>query len=282
MGVNPDGTLERSDYDRIVLVGHSLGTIVGYDILTHCFGRINEITGKSLSPDLKQPARDRLEHFIREAEKSPEEAWASTTLDDFRAMQSAALEELRAIGNPWIVTDFVTLGSPLTHAEFLMERDREQLRQAQTKRIMPTCPPTLEFDGRTKLKHFSYRHRELRSLGQNDDPLAPRVPHHAALFAYTRWTNIFSPHWLIATGDIISGPLAHAMGMPVEGHGEATVSGIRDIAVLPSEDGTPADKARRRQTHLDYWDRSVAKVPGSKEEPAHIVALRKALNLGEA
>lgn len=42
MGIMPDGTLVKPAYDRIVVVAHSLGTIVAYDILSHCYARVND------------------------------------------------------------------------------------------------------------------------------------------------------------------------------------------------------------------------------------------------
>ena len=277
MGIRPDGTRGDCDYDRIVVVAHSLGTIVAYDILTHAFARVNTIVDPTVNP-FPQAARAALEAMIRDAAAKPptgkqKEEW----IESFQKAQAAARMELNRTGNPWIVSDFVTLGSPLTHAEFLMVRDRERLADAKRQRILPTCPPTLEYDGTTKNHHFTYRSPEVKGLGKDDVLESARIPHHAALFAYTRWSNVYSPHSLIAWGDIISGPLAEAMGMEADGR---TVSGIVDRAVMPALDpsGAPLPgEDRPFFTHTKYWT-AYAWPPAWPNR--HIAVLRAVLRLG--
>lgn len=276
MGINADGTRTESEFDRIIMVGHSLGTIIGYDILTNAFGRMNTRVAAKLPANIRQPERAALEQMVREAAEGETDNWS---VDEYRRRQSACLRELWELGNPWILTDFVTLGSPLTHAEFLMERDREALELAQKQRILPTCPPTLEYDGTTKQQHFTYRARALRGIGDGHDLEAPRIPHHAALFAFTRWTNIFSPQRFILGGDIVSGPLSTSMGLSRPGN--KPLSGILDIPVLPSNIGTAEDRRWRLFTHLKYWNRKVARIQNTQTEPAHICEVRGALALAE-
>jgi hypothetical protein len=296
MGVVPDGRDRASEYDRIVVVGHSLGSIVAYDILTHAFARINDRVDKPDEMPAEQPARVRLEDAVRRAAGLPtgvpagEEGAAARpaagslslaepgpwSVDEYQAMQAKALEELNGTGNPWIVSDFVTLGSPLTHAEFLLARDRARLAEAKRQRQLPSCPPTLEYDRSTRLHHFTYRPDRLRRIGDSHDPEAPRVPHHAALFAYTRWSNIHSPSRFIVWGDIISGPLAAIFGLDAA---RGTVQGIRDIAVLPALDeaGRRIEGERRPFfTHTKYWKIGAAGSP----LPRHIARLREVLRLG--
>jgi hypothetical protein len=244
----------------------------------------------------EQPARVRLEDAVRRAAGLPtgvpagEEGAAARpaagslslaepgpwSVDEYQAMQAKALEELNGTGNPWIVSDFVTLGSPLTHAEFLLARDRARLAEAKRQRQLPSCPPTLEYDRSTRLHHFTYRPDRLRRIGDSHDPEAPRVPHHAALFAYTRWSNIHSPSRFIVWGDIISGPLAAIFGLDAA---RGTVQGIRDIAVLPALDeaGRRIEGERRPFfTHTKYWKIGAAGSP----LPRHIARLREVLRLG--
>lgn len=281
MGVQPDGTLGETPYDRIIVVGHSLGTIIAYDILTHAFARINALHNQSAANPCPQAARVELEQMLRQAAGlpvAPAPAPRPWNLETWRDLQARARAELNGAGNPWIVSDFVTLGSPLTHAQFLMVRDRADLSAAKTQRILPTCPPTLEYDRDTGLHHFTYRGFGLTELGDKKDPAAPRCPHHAALFAYTRWTNIHSPHRWILWGDLISGPVSEALGM--ETPDGRTISGISDIAVMPcaANAGSAADRRRPFLSHTKYWkgDDAAADPP-----PEHIRVLREALGLGE-
>jgi len=256
--------IDSEDYDRIIVVAHSLGTIVAYDILAMVFDRYNDRFGTSKN----QPERHKLEEMVRAALDSGE-----LDIDAYQAQQAAALAEAQRQGAPWIVSDFVTLGSPLTHAEFLMAESHDDLRARQAGRLLPTCPPTLEYDGTTKLHHFTYSTKQRRT------PPGPRTPHHAALFAYTRWTNLFSPEKAILTGDLISGPVGEVCGLQGP---KGAVAGIRDIAVLPQLDDSeePADGHRRSFfSHNNYWAMDKGTETEPVEVPHHIAELRRALRL---
>ncbi len=138
-----------------------------------------------------------------------------------------------------------------------------------------SCPPTLEHDGKTRLRHFSYRAGAVSAVGNGKDLKAPRLPHHAALFAYTRWANLYSPHRAIAWGDIISGPLGSQFNLSINGN---EICGIRDIAELPERDETGRPKAGAKLpffSHTKYWLMPRQSGPA----PHHVVALREALNL---
>jgi hypothetical protein len=213
--------------------------------------------------------------MIRDALADPSK-WQ---VEAFRAAQTAAAEELAAAGNPWVVSDFVTLGSPLTHAEFLIARDREHLVEGKAQRVLPCCPPVLEYDGNTRLRHFTYRPWSVAEIGEDGDPGAPRMPHHAALFAYTRWTNIHSPARFVLWGDLISGPVGDVFGLET---GDGVLRGVKDVAVMPQPrgSGTPGlDDRRPFFTHTKYWDERA--VGPAKPTPRHIRELRDALRLGD-
>ena len=269
---------ETYKYDRVIIVAHSLGTIVAYDILTHAFARRNTRFARETAPQT-EPVRAALEQALREATQTGE-----LDLGAFRALQDKARSELNRQGLRWTVSDFVTLGSPLTHAEFLLAKDKADLRAEQEKRLFPTCPPTLEYDLTTKQKHFTYRYggitdhylatlggtREARKRAERHAE-APRTPHHAAQFAYTRWTNLYSPHRLILFGDVISGPVGEAFGS-LSARGEP-LTGIKDIQVMPKGKGFPPFLS-----HTKYWSLKT-KAP-KHEVPHHIQELRRALKLG--
>ena len=188
---------DSQQYGRIVVVGHSLGSVIGYDMLTYAWPSYNDIhEDRAANPKL-----DELEAAV---------ATGEVGIDEFQAKQRQLLSELQANGNPWLVTDFLTLGSPLTHASILMAHDEADLASKENDREYPTCPPVLE-----KGK-FSYPH----------DRKTGRTLHHAALFGPTRWTNLYFPsRWLIY-GDIISGPLRKLFG-----------KGIRDRKVSTKRRG---------------------------------------------
>lgn len=287
MGLSGEAAETKPDYDRLIVVGHSLGTIIAYDIISHCFARHhNELAGKT-SQDTRQPQRAALEKLIRDGWcEGQSEDW----LHRYRAAQDEARIEMLDNGGRWIVSDFISLGSPLTHAEFLLAEDLEGLGKAKQDREFPTCPPAMEYDQQTKDAHyhFSYRPPSLEKFGENDDAAAPRFPHHAAAFAFTKWTNIYSGQTSVVRGDLVSGRLDTVFGLSGEGE-RADLFGIEDIGVLPAEHVidedltalTDGDRKKRLFTHLHYWD-LMAGMPGfDGKVPHHIRRLRKALRLGE-
>jgi hypothetical protein len=262
MGRRDDGTWGDSEYDRVVVAAHSLGSVVAYDMLTHAFARLNQ----RRTPDraAAEPARLALETMVRGAV-----ADGKLDVHAFQAAQGRAREELVASGNPWIVSDFVTMGCPLVHADFLIARNRKALGEAKRQRILPTCPPILEHDRKTNKTHFTYRPREVAHIGDGRAIESPRVPHHAALFAYTRWSNLHSPSSFLLWGDIISGPLNDAMG--IERGDGTSVSGIRDVQVMP----IVGSRGRPFLAHIKYW-----KMRG-KAPSEQAIELRKLLRIVE-
>jgi hypothetical protein len=220
--------LHRSGkYDRIVIVGHSLGTVIGYDILSHLWGKHRR------TPD--GPAREGLDALTEASRKAPGS-------DDFRAAQVAYRQELQGQGVDWLVSDFVTLGSPLTYAAFLLASNHEDFERRVADRELPVCPPVPDGD-------------DITYQPWND---APPTPHHAAVFGPTRWTNVyFRPRWTVY-GDVISGPLAPVLG-----------PGIRDVEVSTTRRGGFL-------THTLYWSRQER---GAASVEPHIAALRSAINL---
>jgi len=244
-------------YDRIIVVAHSLGCVVAYDMLRAYFSRVCE----ELPPvtELGQAAID-----IDAASWQPDKP---ASPEEKRSLRGKARETIASIADAtvnkplaarthksWLVTDFVTLGNALTHAHFLMclGKTQEQLEKDFARRVMerdfPTCPPKkLPGDGllafynpNTKAKQF----------------------HHGALFGLTRWTNIYFPLSQIFWGDAIGGPVAPIFG-----------SHVIDVPV-----STRIKGGEDFFTHTAYWD--VAREPDGYAAP-HVAALRKAVDLAD-
>ena len=225
--------LHEQGYERIIVVGHSLGSVIGYDILTHSWARFGRETKKGEDNNKAHPVMDELEESLS---KEP------FNLDRYRQGQRAALDELAENGMKWRVTDFLTLGSPLAHAQILLAADKDDLGEKKEAREFPTSPPVLED------KRFSYPPRNAR-----------RRPHHAAVFGFTRWTNLYFPARWIVFGDLIGGPVANVFGR-----------GVKDVAV----------KTRQYLglfSHTLYWNAKKCAPPCD-----HIQALREALDLLDA
>jgi hypothetical protein len=278
-------TLERlhsGQYDRIVVVAHSLGTVVAYDMLRTYFSRIC-----SDLPPVAQLGQDFAD--IDGAGWQPENSNASPAeKKELRTKARSAIASIaHAASQPgddgrsrksWLVTDFVTLGSALTHAYYLMCLDKnkpeldEEIEADVSMRVVagpkgdvevglkrdfvrrvrerefPTCPPKqLDQD---------------RLLTFENPKTGNRQIHNGALFGLTRWTNIYFPRSQIFWGDAIGGALSPIFGYHVV-----------DLEVSTRKTGE-ADFF----THNTYWD--VERDPETYRAP-HIVALRKAVDLAD-
>jgi hypothetical protein len=234
-GVDILNELHKRGYDRIIVVGHSLGSVIGYDILTHAWPEYHRKAPTTAPSNMS--ALNELEAM----------AVSGAGQDEIQAAQRKYFNELKSNGNEWKVTDFITMGSPLAHSEILLAKDAIDLAAKIEEREFPTCLPALETmrrDGKD-VKRFSF------DLGGNY-----RASHHAAVFAPTRWTNLYFPCRFIFWGDLVGGTLANILG-----------DGIRDKAVTTTQRGGML-------THTLYW------TYGEEEEaPSHIQTLREALNL---
>lgn len=241
-------------YDRIIVVAHSLGTVVAYDMLRAYFSRnSNGLPDCAfLEPEFSQVDKHDPDH----------PSGAILNQSDFRAAGREIVRKIAAqtINSPtaanqrlptWLVTDFVTLGSPLTHARYLMcdgTTESELNRNFEERvgqREFPVCPPAKDGDdGLISFYNGQTQRREIQ---------------HAALFGLTRWTNLFFPRSQMFWGDAIGGPLQDIFGRY-----------IKDVRVSTLPAGRPTFF-----THTSYW-----KITGpmGRQSP-QIVALRKEVNL---
>lgn len=244
---------DETGYERIVVVGHSLGSIVAYDVL--------RLFWEERGPTSRNPAHGEALARLRALDGHCRSAAAKGTFDPaaFRVLQGRLAESLAEQPGSWRISDFVTLGSPLTHAEFLVSRDRSAFEERKAERLFPTCPPMLEPG---KLPSFLYS--------------GLQYAHHAAMFSAMRWTNIHDPGAMPFLGDFISGPCRPNFG-----------PGIVDVAVRIDRGGPTG----RLVTHTDYWNPRAAGTASDAEgeklglaglgtdRKAHITLLRKALAL---
>lgn len=189
--------LHRSGmYDRIVVVGHSLGSVIAYDILKHYWQEVNARHGSPVAVD-----QSRLEALDSSAMALESGADPATTLAAFRDRQRELWQEQRRLGNPWLVTDLVTVGSPLAHAALLLAHTPTELRERQRQMELPVAPPHRNLEGDLAYPVDYEVDGEKRTI---------RVLHHGAIFACTRWTNLYFP------GDFVGGPLSPLFGRGVE------------------------------------------------------------------
>jgi hypothetical protein len=234
-------------YDRIVVVGHSLGSVIGYDVLNCAWGRLAEKDLLTLhgAKSLAMSGLTALERATGDLIHADDTNRGERRLA-YRRAQRAYQDALRAWScskSPlWAVTDFVSLACPLSKAEVLIARNQDGFERRKRARELPTCPPALEKDKATQNQYFlSFPF---------DQP--SRIPHFGAVFAPVVWTNVYFETVDMVFGDPIGGPVRDLFGL-----------GIVDVR-CPA---TPF-----KFLHTAYWDD-----PASNE--ARLRALRRAVNL---
>lgn len=195
---------EFPTYDRIVVVGHSLGSVIGYDVLKFYWAEVHQ----SIPASSQQSAL-----WLEQIEPSQVKTFNRT---DYRDKQDKLFHFLCA-GRAWRVSDFITLGSPLTYADFLLAEGRDDFNLRAVQRELPKCPP--------KPDEKSGRYSFPTDQG--------RVLHHAALFAVTKWTNLYF------SGDVVGGSVDHLFG-----------DGIDDCQVAISHNNL-GDSIK---SHTHYWE----------------------------
>ncbi len=235
--------LHARGYGRIVVVGHSLGAVIGYDVLTHAWARTNAACPSAATATLTK--LEALTEELGSAERAEDEEARRRA---YRDLQRAFCREHSAHGGAWRVSDFVTMGNPLAHATLLLAQRSADFEERCRERELPTCPPVLETvrQNGSSRRAFSYGASERRL-------------HHAAVFGPTRWTNLFFPSGgFFLRGDFVGGPLGRCLGR-----------GILDVPV----------ETRHRfglLTHNHYWTMEADDPPGR-----HVLALRAALDLAD-
>ncbi len=266
--------LHRQEHvKQVVVVGHSLGSIIGYDLLTTFFAdqcqgvvvdkrELNTLLDRAQDLIEADPRR-RLDGVPRRPAEADEtwqtepylEAFAAFRAAQdrcFKAFRSDALRREVPDGDRWLISDFITCGSPLAYADFLRRRFRADHERALARGDAASCPPEplLDRDPRTPADQepgYTYKHH-----GDGMFRL-----HQAALFSLCRWTNLYYP------GDIASGPLRDLFGI-----------GIDDLRLVPREavDGK-GSWSRRLGAHVRYWetDKRDAPLAASREALGRII-----------
>ena len=213
---------KSGDYDRIIVVGHSLGTILAYDLVGYFWaqreavGRIDEGTAEFAA--------------LLAVDRAAESLVAARTPDTLSAYRAAQAQLRRLLAkrqqaagaaedSRWLISDLVTIGSPLTHAEFLLASSAQDLVARRNEREVSMSPPyreplnrkALALARKNGLVNAAATVCNLFAFPVKDAPRSWQL-HHAAPFAVVRWTNIFDPAQAVYRGDLISGPLAENFG----------------------------------------------------------------------
>jgi hypothetical protein len=281
---------ESLRYDRIVVVGHSLGSVIAYDVIGRLWDEYRDRFGSELrihdpssqnSEDLRelkidvsrtsQEELDKLEDSafeLRQCENNDVEV--GKQLPGFRKQQKLLWQEQHNLKNPWLITDLITLGSPLAHAVYLTKVGGDDLEKRFESREYPKCPPLNDVWTRTPEQCAA--EREDRSISYS--PTGKKwvrliVP--SAVFGFVRWTNIYFP------GDVIGGPVRNTFG-----------AGVKDVRVRRNTGTLLGSKLRAMcpTSHTKYWKaergyKGDDKEAVDKNDPTAILEIRNAIGLNE-
>ncbi len=135
-----DGLHDKGRYSRIVVYGHSLGSVIAYDIISHAWAR----SSRNRDPVARTSSRAllALEDVLN---PRPGRGGDPPAIEQIQAMQHEAWLEYQRNGFQWRISDLVTTGSPLAHARWLLNLDSTtQFSELVAERSFPTCPPQTE------------------------------------------------------------------------------------------------------------------------------------------
>ncbi len=286
-------------YDRIVIVAHSLGSVIAYDVLRAFYVKqtadlsldvskqpalsaINKLRTRCLVPTeaaaVRGPKGLVWEELMRSAAPASsaavavganardlrEDAVAGTGSGDatpkaselistvaFQGMQRSGFDGFVSalalpLGAPWRISDFVTMGSPLTHAALLLTQNGglEELAEKVADREFPVAPPVWSQSERGRVFYWS---RPARSGGTGNGEMRLQ---HSSMFALTTWTNLYFSQRMAVMGDFIGGPITRDLS-----------PGTLNVPLSTTVSGGFFN-------HTHYWNLSEG------EEAAHIRALK--------
>ena len=292
-------------YDRIIVVGHSLGSVIAYDVVNRLwdeyrdrFGgglRLHDVkTGnfkkndsrkkdgnkkgrdtaigvlkscieKKFTDSESQPALREVERVAyRLREMTADDLDRPATLRDFWTAQALLWDEQRRIGNDWLVSDLITLGSPLAHASWLTRLGGDNLHARFKSREFGRCPPLNNvWERRRGDTDQTPEHEALADYPEKLDWIRVIIP--SAVFSVVRWTNLYFP------GDVIGGEVHRAFG-----------PAVKDIAVRRSAGSALKSwiLSRLPTSHTKYWSEwDETSVQSDSETPIAVRAIQKALHL---
>lgn len=211
-----DPDTHRYRYDRIVVVGHSLGSVIAYDAV--------RLLWAHRSRDLVLPDDDgtAAAEAVRAVEVAGEALRAAVAAGGdaeaervaYRRAQRGAQLVLRDLdpasgSGRWIVSDLVTLGCPLTYADAFLATGPEDLAERFEERSLAANPPVVQ-----KVRRAAGHPYRVWVPGAGRGEAATTRWHHAAPFACVTWTNLWFEH------DIVGGAVGPHFG-----------PGVRDVSL---------------------------------------------------
>jgi hypothetical protein len=216
-----DYDCNRKRYDRIILVGHSLGSVIAYDAVRLLWARRSR---QLALPDTDERSIAAQVVNTLEATGRALTAVGPDQLEAARAAYVRAQRDVQLVmrdlvgadGARWVITDLVTLGSPLTYADAFMATSPEDLVDRFEERSLAATPPVPQ-QVRGAERH-PYR---LWVPAEPSGTSGGTRWHHAAPFACVEWTNLWFEH------DIVGGPIGPHFGPGVT---DVSLGGLKWLA----------------------------------------------------
>ncbi|MBB3753637.1 hypothetical protein FHT44_006159 [Mycolicibacterium sp. BK634] len=201
-------------YNRIVVVAHSLGGYIAYDAMTSLW---NEIDRGEEELATLQELQDRANALPQDPSAPVDE----TALIAFRSAQYELWKEMRDKRIGWLITDFITVGTPMYFADLLYTKNRAAFDELRKRSELPQCPPrsdsqTIEGTIVSSLK-YGWRGQKVLVTGSP--------------FAAVRWSNYWFPTRWFIFGDWFGGPLRPLFGAGIE---ERAIQGNTPGRLIPA------------------------------------------------
>lgn len=274
---------EDPAYERVVIVAHSLGSVVAYDILHLLWEELGPTNENPPGQKVRQALANH-DHLVLELNRHYGiKPWSKADLQRYRTVQSQVAEAIQDQGpvrrkdgqksnSYWKITDFITAGSPLSHAQFLLARGAVNFGKLKKERLFPTSPPQVFNDDFGVLySNDSIDFAADRPIPQTRTEWAVDAEHayahHGAVFSAVRWTNFYDAHnpFFFWQGDVLGGPLA---GVGRFGQGILD----QDVEMTYERFGSKS----RFVTHTLYWTDTN---PKKDRVSSNVQLMRDAVNL---
>lgn len=230
-------------YDKIIIVGHSLGSVVGYDLITNLWHDYLYQYSPHDRPVL-QPILKEISNLINTKHKEKDNKDYVFPLENYQKLQNKLFAELKGLGNPWLISDFITVGSPLCHGDFIMTKDYASFDRKTNYRELPLNPPKIEVKTENGKIVKNYRNSisypKLFLNKSDDDFVRLKVINHSSQFSFIRWNNFYFKN------DFVGGDLSFYFG-----------EGIHNTELKP--EGNWFRRNLPFFSHTNYWDKEQIK-----------------------
>jgi len=141
--------------------------------------------------------------------------------------------------NPWLISDFITVGSPLCHGAYIMAKDYAEFDRRTNYRELPLNPPKIEVKLDITNAIVKDYDRAISYVDHVKDEsgakISMRIINHSSQFAFIRWSNLYF------SNDYVGGDLGYYFG-----------EGIQNYRYVPK--GSFLKRCLPCYSHTNYWD----------------------------